>query len=470
MADRAAGGGALDAGGRLHLVGIGGSGMASLAELLAFQGKSVTGSDLSSGATHKLGKLGIRVWRGHRAEHLGAAEVVIVSAAVPRDNPELQEARRRGLPVLTHAEALGELMAVRTGVAVAGTHGKSTTTALLGWMLARAGLDPTILVGAHVPDFGGGARLGRGSHLVVEADEYARRFLSLRPSLALITGIEADHLDYFSGLDEIVGVFRAFAERLSSDGCLVTCADDSILSGLAFAGRRVSYGRSATADWRLLDYQPRPGGGCDFELVGPVGRARARLRLSGSHNALNALGAAAAACELGVALPEALAAAEEFQGTGRRFETAWRADGIWVVDDYAHHPTAVRATLGAAREVHSGRLWAVFQPHTANRVAELLDEFATCFEAADRLLLLPIYQPPGRLDGGRAVTIDDLAARVRGPAVEIADSNDDGANRLAAQIQPGDLVLVMGAGDVTALTCRLVERLRSGEVRTCPRS
>jgi UDP-N-acetylmuramate--alanine ligase len=444
---------------RVHLVGVGGSGMASLAELLAFRGRRVSGSDLARGAERRLATAGVEYFFGHRAEQVGPAEAVIVSAAIPGDNLELAEARRRGLPVFTHAQALGALMAERTGVAVAGTHGKTTTTALVGYLLARAGLDPTVLVGAAAADFGGGARLGRGPHLVVEADEYADRFLALRPKLALITGIEADHLDYFADLEAIRRAFQAFAARVDPDGLILTCADDPVLAATALAGRRLSYGSSQQADWRLLEFRPRPGGGSDITLAGPGPRLEARLALTGRHNALNAVGAVGAVCQLGVDPIAAAAALAEFGGTERRFQTAWRRDGIWLVDDYAHHPTAVRATLRAAREVHAGRLWAVFQPHTADRLAALLDDFATCFEPADRLLLLPIYQPPGRTQGGRAGRLEDLAARIEWPPVEVARSLPAAAARLAGLLRPGDLVVVMGAGDVTELTAALVARL-----------
>jgi UDP-N-acetylmuramate--alanine ligase len=435
--------------------------MASLAELLAFQGRQVSGSDLSSSAARRLAAAGVTLSVGHRPEQLGQAEAVITSAAVPLDNPELREARRRGLPICTHAEALGALMAGRIGVAVAGTHGKTTTTALLGYLLARSGLDPTVLVGAAAVDFGGGARLGHGPHLVVEADEYARRFLALRPSLALITNIEADHLDYFSDLDEIVRAFQAFAERVVAGGQLLTCADDPVLAATPLAGRRCTYGSSEQADWRLLEFHPLTGGGSEITLSGPELRLSARLALTGRHNALNALGALAAACQLGVAPADAAAALADFGGTERRFQTVWRGRGIWLVDDYAHHPTAVRATLLAAREVHPGRLWAVFQPHTANRVVELIDDFAACFEPADRLMLLPIYQPAGRSSGERTVRSDDLAARVRQPPVEVAESHQAAAASLAGRIREGDLIVVMGAGDVTTLTRALVSRLEA---------
>jgi UDP-N-acetylmuramate--alanine ligase len=443
----------------VHFVGVGGSGMSSLAQLMAAHGKRVTGSDLSPEAAERLRRQGLAAFAGHAAQHVGQAELVIVSAAVPADNVELVEARRRDLRILTHAEALGELMQSRLGVALAGTHGKTTTTAMLGHVLTMVGCDPTVLVGAATLDSGSGARLGSGPHLIVEADEYDHRFLALHPTVAIITGIEPDHLDYFRDLREIIAAFRTFARQVAPDGTLVTCADDPVLRRTDFPRRRVTYGLDAAADWRLRRFQPRAGGGCSFDLAGPGGETKSDLRLSGLHNAYNATATLAAAWELGVPLAAAAAALGSFKGTERRFQTVWQAKGIWVVDDYAHHPTAVRATLTSAREVHAGRLWAVFQPHTTNRVAELLEDFATSFEAADRLMLLPIYRPAGRERGGRAVTSADLARAIARPPWTLADSLEQAESDLAAELRPGDLVVVMGAGDVTRLSHALARRL-----------
>jgi UDP-N-acetylmuramate--alanine ligase len=450
---------------RIHLVGLGGSGMSSLAALLVGLGKQISGSDLSNDAVIRLRQSGLAAQHGHRAEQVDDAELVIVSAAIGSDNVELVAARQRGLPILTHAEALGDLMTGRVGVAIAGTHGKTTTTALVGHLLERVGFDPTLLVGATALNFGSGARLGRGEHLVVEADEYSRRFLALAPRLALITGIEADHLDYFRDLAEIVTVFQEFAKRMQPGGLLLTNADDPVLARTSLSGNRRTYGSNENAAWRLTNYAPKLGGGCEFSIETPDGSASASSRLSGQHNALNATGALAAVCLLGAPLEAAAAALADFDGTERRFQTVWQRDGVWVVDDYAHHPTAVRATLAAAREVHSGRLWAIFQPHTTNRVAELFDDFATCFGGADRLTLLPIYQPPGRERGGREVDSARLAGAVRDVATELCPSLSAAEALLAAECRPGDLVLIMGAGDVSQLASRLVQRFVTEPVR-----
>lgn len=451
---------------RIYLVGIAGSGMRSLATLLMAQGKQISGSDLDARAVAQLARLGMDARPGHRADYLGDAQLVITSAAAGAENPELREAARRGIPVLTHAQALGALMRGRLGVAVAGTHGKTTTTALLGFLLTRAGYDPTVLVGASAVNFNGGARRGDGPHVVVEADEYHHRFLELEPWLAVITSIEPDHLDYFGSAEAVVAAFRAFAERVAPDGVLVTCADDPVLARLELPRRRLSYGESSAASWRLVDYAPTEGGGCRIEVATPHGRYRGRLRLVGRHNARNAVAALAAAAALGAEVGPLVEALPEFAGTERRFQTVWRERGIWIVDDYAHHPTAVRATLEAAREIHRGRLWAVFQPHTTSRLVELFDEFRTCFASADRLTLLPIYRPSGREPTASAISSDDLARAITNVPVETAASLEEAAECIRPQLQAGDLLLVMGAGDVTRLSRALVDRL-SAEAPRC---
>lgn len=451
---------------RVHLVGVGGTGMRSLAELLADLGHQVSGCDRSESETlARLAGRGIRVQPGHDAAHLEAAELAIVSAAIPADNPELAAAHAGRLPVLTHAEALGALMATRRGIAVAGTHGKSTTTALVAHLLAVADRDPTLVGGADALDFGGSARLGQGPELVAEADEYARRFLALRPALAVITGVEPDHLDYYGSFDAIREAFRQFVAAMPPDGAVVTCEDEPNLAGLALGRRRVRYGWAGHADWRLERFEPRPGGGGQFTVRRPDGRRAAyELRLTGRHNAANAVAALAVAAELGVPDEAARRALATFRGTVRRFQTLVHPSdnpaGVWIVDDYAHHPTAVAATLTAAREVHRGPLLAVFQPHTSHRTRALLAEFAGAFSAADRLLLLPTYQPAGREDGAATETSAELAARMTRPDVRLVPTLDAAFAALLGELRPGTLVLVMGAGDVTELAHRLARRVQ----------
>lgn len=437
--------------------------MSSLASLLLDMGKLVSGSDLApSRVLDGLRARGARLHVGHAAEHADGAELVVISSAVPPDNPEVQAAARRGVRIIKHAQALGELMQDHVGVAVAGTHGKSTTTALTAYLLHAAGLDPTLVGGAESLDFGAASRLGRGPHVVVEADEYDRRFLALAPRLAIVTGVEPDHLDYFASFEEIVKAFEAFLGLLPPDGLAVICQDDPSARRLAVACRRVTYGFNRRADYRAQACLLQPAQPARFILRAPDGsRHPFTLGLVGRHNVANACAALAVARELGVdwkALAEALPG---FRGTRRRFERLGEAAGVTIVDDYAHHPTAVRLTLQSARAWFPGPLWVAFQPHTTHRTAALLGDFAAALGAADRVFLLPIYQPPGREYAARSVTSADLAALVRVP-VELADGLEDAAERLAAQVAAGTLVITMGAGDVTRLGPMVLQRLREG--------
>src|SRR5581483_6505557 len=366
---------ALDAVRHAHFVGIGGSGMSGLARWFLKHNQRVTGSDARPGAAAAaLAARGAAIYAGHAAAHVGGADLVVVTAAVAPDNPEVAAARARGIPVLSHADVLGLLTARGRGIAVAGTHGKTTTTALAGFLLERAGYDPTILAGAEMLNYGASVRLGRGPHVVVEADEYDRRFLRLAPQVAVVTSVEADHLDYFRDLAEIEATFAAFVQRLPADGLLVACADDAGARGLA-APRRETYGLDGAPGWQARDWRPTslddepgeaslPRYGSEFTAVAPTGeQASVRLPLVGRHNAANALAALAVARAEGVPLAAAAAALADFRGTRRRFQPVGRARGVAVVDDYAHHPTAVRAALQAARAVHPGPLWVAFQPH-----------------------------------------------------------------------------------------------------------
>ncbi len=448
---------------RVHLIGIAGAGMAALATLLLRMGKTVTGSDVSDGpASRALRALGATVYAGHAAEHLGDAEYAIRSAAVPGENPEVAEARRRGLPSVKLAEAVGELMRDRQGVAVAGTHGKSTTTALVTWLLERGGLDPTALIGAESVNFGTSALLGDGP-MVVEADEYDRRFLTLSPAVAVVTSVEPDHLDYFKDFEDIRQTFQAFVDKLPAEGRLVACADDQGAAALATQADRQTYGFSTEADWRISDYRPAEGGGSRFTLHHDGRSWEAESGLVGEHNARNAAAAVAVVDYLGVGLQSALASLRTFRGTRRRFETKGRPRGIWVVDDYGHHPTAVAATLQAARDaLPRGAIWLVFQPHTTSRTAALLDEFSEAFGTADHVLILPIYRPSGRETSGQSVTSADLVKRIRATGhadARLVETFDDALHEIKRGAVAGDLVLTMGAGDVTQLSDRLVERL-----------
>jgi UDP-N-acetylmuramate--alanine ligase len=447
---------------RVHMVGIGGSGMGALASLLLQMGKQVSGSELASSASvDQLRVAGALIYPRHAAEQLGQADFVVRSSAVPGDNPEVLEAERRGVPNKKLAEAVGQLMRGRSGVAVAGTHGKTTTTALLTWLLDKGGVDPLALIGADTPAFPLGARVGDGP-MVVEADEYDRRFLNYWPEVAVVTSVEADHLDYYADLAEIRGAFRELVERLPEHGRLVVCADEPGAAALDSAARRETYGFAPNADWRISDYVPVAGRGAHFTLE-TDGRAwPVESPLLGEHNARNVAAAIAVVDYFGVGLRASLAALPGFKGPNRRFETKGRPRGIWVVDDYGHHPTEVAAVLRAARAASEGAVWVVFQPHTTNRTAALLDEFAASFGDAQHALILPIYRPSGREVAARPVSSADVVARIQRsghPDARLVESFDAAEAAILDGAKPGDLVLTMGAGDVTALSDRLVKVL-----------
>jgi len=447
---------------RVHLVGIGGSGMGALASLLLEMGKQVSGSDVSRSATTELlCKAGATVYAAHSAANLGDADYVVRSSAIAADNPEVVEAQRRLLPTRKLAEAVGELMRDRSGVAVAGTHGKTTTTALVAWLLQQGGVDPLALIGADTPAFRLGARAGDGP-MVVEADEYDRRFLNYWPEVAIVTSIEADHLDYYRDLAEIHAAFQSLVERLPAHGRLVVCADDPCAAALDSPARHETYGFAADADWYIADYVAEGGRGSRFTLRN-AGRAwPVQSPLIGEHNARNVAAAIAAADYFGVGLSAALAAIVSFEGPRRRFETRGRPRGIWVLDDYAHHPTEVAAVLRAAVAVAEGNVWALFQPHTSNRTAALLEQFATSFRDASHALILPIYRPSGRELAARAVSSEDLVAAISAAGhadVRLVETFDAAEEVVQREARPGDMVITIGAGDVTVLSERLVEAL-----------
>jgi UDP-N-acetylmuramate--alanine ligase len=448
---------------RVHLVGIGGSGMSALAMLLLQQGRTVSGSDVADSAVVlALREAGARIALGHAAQNVPDAEYVIRSSAVSDDNVEVVEAARRRLTTRKLAQAVGEVMRARRGVAIAGTHGKTTTTSLVGWLLERGGADPLVLVGADTPAFPLGARAGDGP-MVVEADEYDRRFLEYWPEVAVVTSVEADHLDYYRDLAEIRAAFAELVERLPADGRLVVCADEPCAASLETPhAHKETYGFATEADWRISDYAAAPGRGSRFTVWVDGRPWQVDSPLVGEHNARNVAAAMAVAEHFGIGLRSSLAAVARFEGPRRRFETKGRPGGIWVVDDYGHHPTEVAVVLRAARSAVQGDVWVVFQPHTTNRTAALLDEFTNAFADADHALLLPIYLPHGRETAARAVTSEDVARLIsaRGHAdVRVVESFDAAERAIVAGARPGDIVITMGAGDVTRLSERLVEAL-----------
>ncbi len=460
---------------KVHIIGIGGAGMSPLARILLAMGKAVSGSDLRlSPVTASLSALGAHIYEGHSPEHVGAADLVVITSAAKEDNPEIQAARQRGIPVVIGSDLLGGLMDERQGIAVAGTHGKTTTTAMIALILERAGLDPTIVVGGEMRDLALSGKLGRGPHLVAEADEYDERFLQLRPAIAVVTNVEADHLDFYGNMQNLRFAFRRFVERIQPGGWLVACGDDAgarelgetrtlaSLGGLRdLAGVRGSsllYGLEGDADWRASDLAHNGEGGYDFmvswrgETVGSF-----RTIIPGRHNVQNALAAIAVARLVGIEMQSVRATLSDFHGAGRRFELKGEADGVTVIDDYAHHPTEIRATLAAARERYPGRrIVAVHQPHTFSRLRNLLPQFAACFGDADVVLICDIY--PARETDSLGVHSQDLVAAMDHPGVRYAGDLAEAAAELQRLVCPGDVVLTLGAGPVNGVGEKLLER------------
>ena len=445
----------------IHLVGIGGAGLSAIARVLMEQGAEVSGSDLAlSPVAQALARDGARVFAGHRAENVAGAELIVVSSAVPASNVEVQAARAAGIPVLKRPQFLGQMMDGYLGVAVAGTHGKTTTTAMIASILLEAGRDPTFIVGGVISGLGTNGRAGKGSLFVIEADEYDRTFLSLKPKVAVVTIVEHDHPDCYPTFADFRAAFDEFAALVPRDGLLVAGWDDpaarelgerrQVLAPprLGGAGGGVTFfGLGKGAEWRAEEVRPNFAGGMDFlavhagEVLGLV-----RLRVPGAHNASNAMAALAVADFLGVPFRVARMALTEFRGAGRRFEVKGEADGVVVVDDYAHHPTEIRATLQAARQRYPRRsLWAVWQPHTYSRTHTLLADFAQAFGAADHVIVLPIYA--ARETDTLGVSSAGVVAAMQHPDARCAESLDEALVWLGAEARPGDVVLTLGAGD-----------------------
>ena len=449
---------------RVHFVGIGGVGMSALAQVLLEAGHQVSGSDLNrSDFTARLRRAGIRIAIGHRAENVGAAELVVVSSAVPQSNPEVQYALSKGVRIIKRADLLGELTRKFRSIAVAGTHGKTTTSSMIGFILERAGLDPTLLIGGTIANLGTNAKMGRGQYLVAEADEFDGSFLKLSPWMAVVTNVEADHLDFYHSMEAIETAFGQFIASVPEDGCVILCADDLRLMRIAGAPRArvISYALGTRADWQAQDIVANADGGNDFTAVAD-GRevGRFSLRVPGRHNVQNALAAIAATTDIGVKPGVIAMALAEFGGARRRFELKGRVGGIAVYDDYAHHPTEIKATLRAARERYRGRLWCVFQPHTYHRTKQLWNDFLTAFGDADQVILCDIYLPAGREADTLGITSRDLARAMSHPGAQYIGDLKSAASYLCSTLQDGDVLVTMGAGNVYEVAESVVACLR----------
>ncbi len=465
----------LSPGQHVHIIGIGGFGMSAIARVLLGRGYAVSGSDLhANDLTRALAAAGATIYEGHAAAHIAGADLVAATSAANEDNPEIAAARAAGIPVLRRRELLGALMAGQVGIAIAGTHGKTTTTALLVHVLCEAGLDPTYIIGGVLANTGTNAGVGRGPHFVIEADEYDRMFLGLRPQMAIITNIEHDHPDCYPTLDDVRAAFAEFAALLPDDGLLVVCADDAEARALGdsrrAAGHSVAFygfsGAVGEAFWRASDLAPDAAGGTAFTVWhGTQNLGRVRLALAGRHNVLNALAVIAVADRADVPFAVTAEALGSFLGTGRRAETLGVAGGVTVISDYAHHPTAVRVTLEALRVRPGLRdLWAVWQPHTYGRMRALAGEFAAAFAAADHVLVTDVYSVREKVTPG--LDAAGMAGRIAAaghPDVRYTGPLDATAQVLIACVRPGDVIVLLSAGDAPQIGRQVLDALSSGE-------
>jgi UDP-N-acetylmuramate--alanine ligase len=449
----------------IHLIGIGGAGMSAIARVLLESGITVSGSDRAPSAlADSLAETGARVFTGHAAENVRGADLVVRSSAVRDDNPEVIAARAAGIPVLKRAEFLGQLIGQRFCLAVAGTHGKTTTTAMTALALSELGQQPSFIVGGVVKDLGSNAHAGQGRVFIIEADEYDHMFLGLSPDMIILTAIEHDHPDCFPTPADYDQAFVEFIQRLRPGGKLVACIDDPgvrRVSALLRAGgtQPVTYGLGADALYQARDPRPNPRGGFDFTFNAPGEAPLAvSLQAPGLHNVRNAAGVLAAVHQMALPLAGAAAALGHFSGTGRRFDLLGEAGGVVVINDYAHHPTAIRATLAAARaRFDARRIWAVWQPHTYSRTRALLPEFAAAFGDADQVLVTEVYAARETSDGFSAQAVVQAMDH---PGAHFVARLDDAARFLLDRLQPGDVLLVLSAGDADQISAAVLAALR----------
>jgi UDP-N-acetylmuramate--alanine ligase len=453
---------------RIHFVGIGGIGMSGIAEVLLTLGYKVSGSDLrESSVTQRLASLGAIIFIGHRAENVTGSEAVVTTSAVTRDNLEIQAARAQHIPVIPRAEMLAELMRLKYGIAIAGMHGKTTTTSMVAAVLAAGGLDPTVVVGGRVDAMGSNARLGKSQYLVAEADESDRSFLRLSPILSIVTNVDREHMDCYRDMDDVEQAFVDFMNRVPFYGAVIACRDDERLCKLLprLERRVITYGTSEACDFRsrMLEDSCRSEDGRPRSRFEVMNRARKigefDLHVPGHHNVLNATAAVAAGFGLDIPAEKIADALAQFRGVDRRFQLKGKIGEVSVVDDYGHHPTEIRATLGAARQCGFSKIHVIFQPHRYTRTRDLADEFATAFGNADTLQLLDIYAASEEPIPG--VTAEALAKRISsaGTKAEYVPSFADAAIRAASQANTGDLVLTLGAGSVYQIGPMVLEEL-----------
>ncbi len=459
---------------RVHFIGIGGSGLSAIARLLKESGYTVTGSDRSlSQFAVDLQNDGVEIYIGHHPRNIAGAEMVIRSSAIADDNPEVDAAIRSGIPVYKRSDFLGQLMAKKTGIAVAGTHGKTTTTAMIAWMLYALGRDPSFIVGGTLNNLKVNAHAGKGDLFVIEADEYDRMFLGLKPRIEVVTNLEHDHPDCYPKFEDMFSAFKSFVELLPSDGTFIACSDDEGAVTLLSHARRkglnvISYSLQSemtinSPQWiQARTLKPNLRGGYDFSAMTNVGAGAASmlqvsLQVPGEHNVRNALATLAVAASLGISLQRAAKALSDFTGTGRRFEIRGERKGVTVIDDYAHHPTEIRATLAGAKARYPGRrIWAVWQPHTYSRTQILFFEFSRAFGDANEVLVTEIYasrEPKQDFSSAEVVSaMPHSSARYSG-------SLEETTKYLLKNLRSGDVLIVLSAGDANQISADVLKRL-----------
>ncbi|HKJ05315.1 MAG TPA: UDP-N-acetylmuramate--L-alanine ligase [Geopsychrobacteraceae bacterium] len=449
---------------KIHFVGIGGIGMSGIAELLLNLGYSVSGSDLKeSDTTRRLDELGGEIYIGHHEDNIVGADVVVTSTAVQGDNPEVVAAHHQHIAVIPRAEMLAELMRMKFGIAIAGTHGKTTTTSMMAVVLTHAGIDPTSVIGGKLDAFGSNAKLGSGKFLVAEADESDGSFMHLTPTIAVVTNIDADHLDFYSGIEEIKEIFINFINKVPFYGRAVLCLDDPQVQEIIprVKKRYLTYGLSSQADFHATEIIHREGQTSFLAHFQGQELGRISFKMPGQHNVLNALAVVAVAMELGVPFRTIVSGFREFGGLQRRFQVRAEIDGIMLVDDYGHHPAEVKATLAAAKSGWKKRVVAVFQPHRYSRTKALYDDFLTAFYQADLLVVTDVYAAGEEpIDG---VSSEQLVDGIRDHGhrdVVYCDTLEEAARHLSTVVETDDLVVTLGAGNINQVCDLLAERLR----------
>ncbi len=470
----------------IHFVGIGGIGMSGIAEVLLNLGYKVSGSDLkSSPVTQRLAGLGATIFEGHRSENISGAEVVVTSSAISPENPEVSAAHSQHIPVIQRAEMLAELMRLKYGIAIAGMHGKTTTTSMVASVLAAGGLDPTVVVGGRVDAMGSNARLGKSQYLVAEADESDRSFLKLSPILSVVTNIDREHMDCYRNMRDVKKTFLEFMDRVPFYGMIVACNDDPLLRRLLpeVQRRTVTYGTKRGSDFLIKvaeplaqDESPHPVPAKDAgtRMGHPLNRFRVRYRdqelgeftlhVPGVHNVLNATAAIAVGVGLDIAVDSIRAALDQFRGVDRRFQLRGKVAGVSVIDDYGHHPTEIKATLAAAKQCGFNKIHVIFQPHRFTRTRDLIEEFTTAFGDADSLFVLDIYAASEKPIEG--ISGEVLAQRIREKNVKngrYVSSPAEAVEAAAAVAQDGDMILTLGAGSVSQFGPMILEKLKERE-------